>query len=687
MPKGLTAAPDTSCVTSFSSSSMENSIELERKLSETVEQSTSARAGLRVGAGQFGGSANFGVAFSSNKDFQSTQSSLKSGESKVIFSTAHCNYYFTELNLFDLPSFSEELLQWVSLFNTSSDSVTAMESLAFQFFDYFGTHIPEQVLYGARYTYEYKFTKTQETSLTEQAKTEKDSNSFSADMSMSIGSLASASAGFSSSGSYGMSQSKKDQIKKFQETVETRTVSVGAPPPYNGDAMEWASTVKDTPVPVKFSLLPIYTLFDERVVKQQLHADLSKALYSALSNYAAKYCWTMQETGLGVQCQDQTVVKITPINTKAFKVVEGVTSEYDCLDECFKREGCFFANFNANKCKLFPSGNANNNITEYTIDSQSCVSERNTEITAYLILPKLDKPIHFKGLKIKSATTTRSYYDFPNVIGSQLTEQCNQACSLDSICEGFELIQEMHKSNSYNWNCRTFTTRTDPEHECNPISNYETHYVSDLSRRNTMKKLDNQDLESVGLFFSSKSTDESSSVLSTSAKESCFDMCRVRSDCVSAVFHKLTQCHLSDSVSLNSEDECGKRCSNSSIPEYVVRESNHGYPTAWCKCEDRSFKLASIYVSHKTGSHPWVNISDAGLVDVNCGVKLIGGYTESSCSKLCLDRPTCVASVFDVSCYMLSAKDFTRCLQYKVGAKVNIPNTTTKIRAHKLHRL
>ena len=79
--------------------------------------------------------------------------------------------------------------------------------------------------------------------------------------SLSVSAKASYSGLFSLSGGFGMSKSQSEKAQKLQQQVETSTISVGALPPANGDTMTWASTVKDTPVPVKYHLASIEDIF------------------------------------------------------------------------------------------------------------------------------------------------------------------------------------------------------------------------------------------------------------------------------------------------------------------------------------------------------------------------------------------------------------------------------------------
>ena len=48
----------------------------------------------------------------------------------------------------------------------------------------------------------------------------------------------------STGGSFKMDQDEREAASEFSKSVETDTITVGAPPPADGDAMKWASTVK-----------------------------------------------------------------------------------------------------------------------------------------------------------------------------------------------------------------------------------------------------------------------------------------------------------------------------------------------------------------------------------------------------------------------------------------------------------
>ena len=67
-------------------------------------------------------------------------------------------------------------------------------------------------------------------------------------------------------GSFEMDTKQKEAASSFNSQVETTTITVGAAPPSNGDALTWASTVKDSPVPTQYKLITI-----DELVHRQTH--------------------------------------------------------------------------------------------------------------------------------------------------------------------------------------------------------------------------------------------------------------------------------------------------------------------------------------------------------------------------------------------------------------------------------
>lgn len=135
IPGGLTAAPDDTCSTYFASETVQNMEEFQHQL----EKKASADAKL------------FGFKFSGSYSHEETSIILNSGEYKIVLSNAECHYYSTSLNIYSLPPFSKEVVSWLEKFNNTIGSQAQYE-LILTFMDYFGTHVPVKMIYGASYT-------------------------------------------------------------------------------------------------------------------------------------------------------------------------------------------------------------------------------------------------------------------------------------------------------------------------------------------------------------------------------------------------------------------------------------------------------------------------------------------------------------------------------------------------------
>ena len=78
---------------------------------------------------------------------------------------------------------------------------------------------------------------------------------------INIESSASYSGRISLTGGFALDKSEQESASNFKKLVTTKTITKGAPPPADGDVMTWASTIKDNPVPVKYTLTPIANMF------------------------------------------------------------------------------------------------------------------------------------------------------------------------------------------------------------------------------------------------------------------------------------------------------------------------------------------------------------------------------------------------------------------------------------------
>ncbi|XP_066912531.1 uncharacterized protein [Clytia hemisphaerica] len=313
VPEGYDLVPDVSCVTSFSSQTVKNSRQFSKELSVSAEVS---------GGG-------WGVSFSASADYKKKESSMSASESVYVFSTASCNYYFSLLNENNPPKLTKDFVNLAKQLKTESD--------VFKFFNYYGTHFMTYTLFGARFVYENKMSQKSFKSESEEG--------------VSVSVKASYSGLFSLGGGFGMSSSQRQAAEDFQSKVETKTISIGAPPPADGNTMTWASTVKDTPVPVRYKLESIENLFSSLYMRgENFDYDSTKKL---VQSSKLKYCKELNEKGIVDSCKMVTNV----ISLIGLSVWGGTLNQLNrdrCEDKCLEDDRCIVLEYPAaNQCWLF----------------------------------------------------------------------------------------------------------------------------------------------------------------------------------------------------------------------------------------------------------------------------------------------------------------------------------------------
>ena len=174
---------------------------------------------------------------------------MSSGEFLYIISQAQCRYYFSKMDLTEPPPFQPGFVRWAKTLAKPD----ANENDVIQFIKYYGTHFVTEVTFGARFTKNHKVSQTKY----EELRSKK----------ISVEAQASYSRLFSVGGGFSMDKEQRSAASNFQKSVQTSTITVGAAPTSNGDAMTWASSVKENPVPITYSLSAIHNLFTERYSK------------------------------------------------------------------------------------------------------------------------------------------------------------------------------------------------------------------------------------------------------------------------------------------------------------------------------------------------------------------------------------------------------------------------------------
>ncbi|CAC5373809.1 unnamed protein product [Mytilus coruscus] len=310
VPLGLIVIPDVSCITSFSSTVVQNKYEFSRSLS------------ISAGASAGGGYGPISGSFSASAGFKYSTSEMSTGESVFIFSTAKCMYYFSKLIPDTPPKFSDGFLSWVYKLNNSD-----VQQDYFDFFDTYGTHFPSYLLFGARFTYKHRM-KSDEF---------KKKRSIGANVAFEASVTAQV---LTAGSSFSLDYSQQQTASSFSKSVETETITVGAPPPINGDPLTWAATVKESPVPMEYKLQNIEHLFSERFMKN-INIDY-ETIAKNIKIFQYEYCNYLHSQGELDSCDSLTpgvLLEKSRLYMGYFKT-RAVSSFGECVDVCLQNVNC-----------------------------------------------------------------------------------------------------------------------------------------------------------------------------------------------------------------------------------------------------------------------------------------------------------------------------------------------------------
>ena len=85
--------------------------------------------------------------------------------------------------------------------------------------------------------------------------------------------------------------------------IQCKQAPVGAAQPSNGNALTWASSVQENPIPIKYSLSAIHNLFTERYSKHlpEVNIDIVR---ERLINASKIYCQALKDEGRVDSCDD-----------------------------------------------------------------------------------------------------------------------------------------------------------------------------------------------------------------------------------------------------------------------------------------------------------------------------------------------------------------------------------------------
>ena len=265
IPDGLHVYPEISCQTSFSSQEIKTKQEFETSFAASVD----------------GSAANWGAKFSASVSYEEAASKVATSESLLIISQATCRYYKTRLDTATPPALHDNFINKVNNIVNAADA--DKESAVHDFLDVYGTHFLTDIDFGARYTKQHEMTYSQY----------EIASSHSYDVSVQ----ASYSGLYDVSGSASLSADQQAAAEDFNSRVTTTTITIGATPPASGDELEWASEVKESPMPIKFTLSSIEDLFTSQYMSAVPQYEDAK---TALLAHQGTYCADLS-TRLGVE--------------------------------------------------------------------------------------------------------------------------------------------------------------------------------------------------------------------------------------------------------------------------------------------------------------------------------------------------------------------------------------------------
>lgn len=212
---------------------------------------------------------------------------MSTGEFLYVLSRAQCQNYYSMVDFKNPPTFDPGFL---SSANKLADPKVSDEEVL-EFIEYYGTHFFTDVTFGAKFVQKHKVSQTAYQSLKKSK--------------ISVEAQASYSGLFSIGGGFSLDKEQSDAASSFSKAVETTTFTVGSTPPANGDAMTWAASVQQNPVPMLYSLSEIGRLFTGQFTKHLTPGVNYTAVREKLSNVSQQYCQVLKKKGTVNSCESK----------------------------------------------------------------------------------------------------------------------------------------------------------------------------------------------------------------------------------------------------------------------------------------------------------------------------------------------------------------------------------------------
>jgi hypothetical protein len=264
IPYGTVVQQEEACSLSFTGST------------ETFTGASSYQDSLKVAASVMGGIEPLSsAAFSANADYQTVDSATSTTASVFTSASAQCSVYKASLSMpSQLPQFNPNF--YFTVANASFEfNPLDPNDFYYNFINYFGTHFTYVIHMGGSYGRMTQFSGSQWSSL--------QSTLLAYGVSVSV---ASAFDALQASGST-LSQSDELIAQAFSsQTMKQSEFSVGARPPINGNVDDWVSAAQINPMPLWYTLIPLYELLTPQFFPQDQNIGIKqKNLLNAMYNY------------------------------------------------------------------------------------------------------------------------------------------------------------------------------------------------------------------------------------------------------------------------------------------------------------------------------------------------------------------------------------------------------------------
>ena len=227
----------------------------------------------------------WGFEFSASAGYKKDTAEMSTGEFLFVISQAECQNYYSMIDLSNPPPFDAGFLAKAK---TLADPKVSDEAVL-EFIQYFGTHFFTEVTFGAKFVQHHKISQKTYESLKKSK--------------ISVEAQASYSGLFSIGGGFSLDKEQSEAASNFTKSVETTTYTLGSTPPSNGDAMTWAASVDQNPVPMLYSLSSIDVLFTEAFAKDLPPGFDYNAVRQKLTNASHIYCGALEKQGMVHLCE------------------------------------------------------------------------------------------------------------------------------------------------------------------------------------------------------------------------------------------------------------------------------------------------------------------------------------------------------------------------------------------------